>query len=121
MAAYPAPGNGSSAQGDDRIRSMQLEILRLESKLKDLHATDTVADQRALTTLRQHAVALHQESRGLREELKRLEVDPFGQRLLEEEMGALSATALASYIGDRVLKASRVLASSPTPLPPGAV
>ena len=39
------------------------QVLRLETRLRDLHGTDTVANQRALTTLQQHVVALKEESK----------------------------------------------------------
>src|SRR5689334_6112513 len=44
-----------------QIRDLQLEILRLQTKLKDIHASDSAADRRALTTLRQHVETLQLE------------------------------------------------------------
>jgi len=49
-----------SPEGDE-VRSLQLEILRLQTKLSDFHASDSAADRRALATLHQHIDALQTE------------------------------------------------------------
>lgn len=48
------------------MASCSLQVLRLETKLRDLHATDSIADRRALSTLRQHVMALKQETQVLK-------------------------------------------------------
>lgn len=40
-----------------------MQILRLETKLRDLHTSDLVANKRALNTLQQHVEALQHESK----------------------------------------------------------
>lgn len=44
------------------FRAALIQVLRLETKLRDLHASDLVATKRALTTLQQHTEALQQDS-----------------------------------------------------------
>ena len=48
--------------GTHKKGSSVRQVLRLETKLRDIHATDTVANKRALETLHQHVQALHLES-----------------------------------------------------------
>lgn len=50
-----------------------------------------------------------EHSQGVSESLANMDVDPFSQNVVEEELGALSATALGTYVGDRLLKASGLL------------
>lgn len=45
-----------------RLANVLRQILRLETKLKDLHSTDLVATRRALASLQQHVEALKDES-----------------------------------------------------------
>ena len=44
------------------LKPALVQVLRLETKLRDLHASDLVATRRALTTLQQHVGALQQDS-----------------------------------------------------------
>ena len=46
---------------------------------------------------------------GISGNIATLDVDPFNQHVVEEELGALSVAALSTYVADRVIKASRVL------------
>ena len=46
---------------EKKVRELELEILRLQTKLRDTHLSDSNADRRALVTLHQHIEALQRE------------------------------------------------------------
>ena len=48
---------------------------------------------------------------GIGEHIAGINVDPFSRQVVEEELGAISATALATYIADRLIKASKLIVS----------
>jgi hypothetical protein len=64
-----------------------VQVLRLQRKLGELHATDLNALRRAYVTLCQHVEALEGEARGMAAALREFETEVVPPELVAKEVG----------------------------------